>query len=84
MTITTLTSQDFSQDVLKALGATVDGPVFIEECGVATYVLLSFESYQELLSQRSNIAVSLGAPDTADIEFNAPRINIRLRKADFR
>ncbi|UWE15658.1 type II toxin-antitoxin system Phd/YefM family antitoxin [Herbaspirillum huttiense] len=85
MTITTfLSSQEFSQDALKALDATVKGPVFIADCGATTHVLLSFQSYQELLAQRSNIAVSLGAPDVADIEFDAPRLDIQLRKADFR
>jgi len=84
MTITTLSSQEFSQDALKALDATVNGPVLIADCGAATHVLLSFQGYQELLAQRSNIAVSLGALDTADIEFDVSRLNIQLRKADFR
>jgi len=84
MTITTLSSQEFSQDALKALGTTVNGPVFITDCGAATHVLLSFQSYQELLAQRSNIAVLLGALQTADIEFDPPRLDIQLRKADFR
>lgn len=42
MTITTLSRQEFTQDELKTLGATVNWPVFIADCGAATHVLLSF------------------------------------------
>ncbi|OWY27964.1 type II toxin-antitoxin system Phd/YefM family antitoxin [Herbaspirillum robiniae] len=83
MAITTLSDQEFAQGVLMALCATEDGPVIITDGAVPTHVLLSFQAYQELLTQRRNIAASLAMPGVADVEFDAPRCNIYLRKANF-
>jgi hypothetical protein len=84
MKITTLSSQQFAQDALMAIHATDIGPVFIEDCDTSTHVLLSFQNYQDLLMQRRNIAASLAAPDTADVEFEPPRSTIQLKKIDFK
>ena len=69
MTITTLSSRELNQDVAKAKNAAQDGPVFITDRGRTTHVLLSFEEYQRLTQQRSNIADALAMPGVEDIEF---------------
>lgn len=83
MAITSLPTQEFAQDVQKALSATENGPVYITHCGIDTHVLLSYVDYQRLLARRDNIAYSLAMPEEADLEFEIPRVNINLRPADF-
>lgn len=82
MAITSLSSQEFSQDVLTVLSSTNNGPVLITDDGAPTHVLLSFQSYQDLLAQRRNIATLLAMPGVEDIEFNVSPCNILLRKVD--
>lgn len=83
MTITSLSTQEFSLNLDTALYAADNGPVFVTDCGTPTHVLLSYRHYQDLLAQHRSIAASLAMPGQADVEFNAPRCNIHLRKADF-
>lgn len=83
MAITSLPTQEFAQDVQKALNATENGPVYISDCGIETHVLLSYVDYQRILAQRDNIGHSLAMPEEADSEFEIPRVNINLRPADF-
>lgn len=82
MVITSLSSQEFAQDVYTSLRDTDKGPVFITDCGVPTHVLLSHQSYQDLLQRQRNIAVSLGMPGAAEVDFNPSPCNIQLRDAD--
>ena len=83
MTITTLSSRELNQDVAKAKNAAQDGPVFITDRGRTTHVLLSFEEYQRLTQQRSNIADALAMPGVEDIEFAPPRVEIGIKPVDF-
>ncbi|WP_299537217.1 type II toxin-antitoxin system Phd/YefM family antitoxin [uncultured Herbaspirillum sp.] len=83
MVITSVSSQEFAQGAQMAIAATSNGPVFITDCGAPTHVLLSFQSYQDLLAQRPSISASIAMRDAADVEFDAPRCNIELRKVDF-
>ncbi|MDR8728521.1 type II toxin-antitoxin system Phd/YefM family antitoxin [Burkholderia pseudomultivorans] len=83
MSITTLSSRELNQDVTKAKKATKDGPVFITDRGRPAHVLLSFEEYQRLTRQRRNIAESLAMPGVEDIEFDPPRVDIKIRQVDF-
>ena len=83
MTITTLSSRELNQDVTRAKRAAQNGPVFITDRGKPAHVLLSFEEYQRLTQQRRNIADALAMPSVADIEFEAPRVIIEVRPADF-
>ena len=82
MTITSLTSQELSQDVTRAKEAAKNGPVFITDRGKPAHVLLSFEDYQRLTKQQRNITDALAVPGVADIEFEAPRATIRAQPAD--
>ncbi len=82
MAITTLSSRELNQDVTRAKKAAKAGPVFITDRGKPAHVLLSFEEYQRLTKQRRNIADALAMPDIADIEFEPPRVTVRVRPAD--
>jgi len=82
MTITTLSSRELNQDVTRAKRAAQSGPVFITDRGKPAHVLLSFDDYQRLTRQRRNIADALSMPDSADIEFDPPRVNIAAQPVD--
>lgn len=83
MTITTISSREFNQGASEAKRATINGPVIITDRGRPAHVLMSFEDYQRLTKQRRNIADALAMPSIADIEFEAPRVAIETRPADF-
>lgn len=86
MAITTLSSREFNQGASEAKRAANNGPVFITDRGRPAHVLMTFEAYQRLTKQRRNIADALAMPgiaDIADIEFDAPRVTIEPRPADF-
>ena len=48
VSITTVTSREFNQDVSKAKRDALKGPVFITDRGRAAHVLLSIEAYQKI------------------------------------
>jgi len=83
MTITTLSSREFNQEVSAAKRAANNGPVFITDRGRPAHVLMNFKDYQQLTRQRRNIADALAMPGIANIEFDPPRVNIKTRAADF-
>lgn len=83
MSITTVTSRDFNQDVSKAKRDAFKGPVFITDRGQPAHVLLSMEDYQRISSQEQSIIDLLAMPDAADIEFETPKLDGELfRPAD--
>ncbi len=84
MTITTISSRDFNQDVSKAKRDALKGPVFITDRGHPAHVLLSIEEYQKISDKGKSIADLLAMPDAADIDFEAPKLDKKLyRSADF-
>jgi prevent-host-death family protein len=83
MPITTLSSREFNQDTSRAKKAASEGPVFITDRGKPAHVLLSIEDYQRIIGGHRKIADALAMPGLADIEFDAPHINIGIRPADF-
>lgn len=74
MSVTTISSRDFNQDLAKAKRNSLSGPVVITDRGKPSHVLLSFEQYEKLTAQGKNIVQMLSMPDTDDIEFEAPKI----------
>jgi prevent-host-death family protein len=83
MTITTLSSRKFNQDVSKAKKAARQGPVFITDRGQPSHVLLSIEDYQKLTGSQVGIIELLAMPDTVDIDFEPPRLDDEIfRPAD--
>lgn len=74
MTITTLSSRQFNQDIGKAKRAARTGPVFITDRGNPSHVLLSVEQYRQLIGKKENILDLLAMPALADIDFDPPRL----------
>lgn len=83
MPITTISGREFNQGASEAKRAANSGQVFITARGRPAHVLLSFEDYQRLTRQRRNIADALAMSDVADIEFEPPRITLKIQPADF-
>ncbi len=84
MTITTVSSREFNQDVNRAKRAAFNGPVFItDQDGHPAHVLLTIEEYQDITDNKKSIVELLAMPDAADIDFEPPRLNKELyRPAD--
>ena len=78
MSITTITSREFNQDVSKAKRTSANGPVFITDRGKPAHVLLTLVEYEEITNQGESIVDLLAMPDVADIEFNPSRIGKEL------
>ena len=81
MTITTVSSREFNQDVSKVKRATADGPVYITDRGQPSHVLLTIEDYQKITDQQASIVELLAMPDAADIDFEPPRLDTALTKS---
>jgi prevent-host-death family protein len=82
MAITTLTSREFNQDASGAKKAASKGLVFITDRGRPAHVLLTIEDYQQLAGSQRKIADALAMPGDEDVEFEAPRAEIKIRPAD--
>jgi prevent-host-death family protein len=74
MTITTLSSREFNQDVSRAKRAADEGPVIITDRGEPAYVLLRHDAYRRLTREGPSILDLLNQPESADIEFDPPRL----------
>lgn len=78
MTITTVTSREFNQDVSKIKRAALNGPVFITDRGHPAHVLLNIEDYKKLTETKENIIDLLAMPDAADIDFEPAKLNKKI------
>jgi prevent-host-death family protein len=74
MTVTTLSSREFNQDVSRAKRAADKGPVIITDRGEPAYVLLRHDEYHRLTGGGPTIRELLDQPGTEDIEFDPPRL----------
>lgn len=81
MTITTISSRAFNQDVSKAKRCASKGPVFITDRGHPAHVLLTIEEYQKVTKIKESIVDLLAMPDVADIDFEPPRLKKKLYKS---
>ncbi|TLZ13928.1 MAG: type II toxin-antitoxin system Phd/YefM family antitoxin [Gammaproteobacteria bacterium] len=83
-TITTLSSREFSQNTRRAKKKARTGPVFITDRGRPTHVLMTIDDYQALTGGPMMLAAALAQPESADIEFEPPRLRGPLsRRVDF-
>lgn len=78
--MTKLSSREFNQDVGRAKRAADKGPVVITDRGEPAYVLLSHESYLKLLGKAPSIVDLLNHEESADIEFEPPRLGTGVFK----
>lgn len=74
MTITTISSREFNQDVSRARRAADRGPVIITDRGEPAYVLLRHDVYRRLAGDGPTIRELLDLPGVEDIEFDPPRL----------
>ncbi len=80
MEIKTITSREFNQDVSKAKRDALKGPIFITDRGRPAHVLLTIEDYQKMTEKEASIVELLAMPETADIDFEPPRLNRELKR----
>ncbi len=85
MTITTLSSRVFNQEVAKAKQAAKDGPVFITDRGEQTHVLLNVQEYRKIIDKERTLSEILHYPPLAQIDddFEFPRIEGPFKPAEF-
>lgn len=84
MTITTVSSREFNQDVSKVKRASQKGPVFITDRGHPAHVLLNIKDYQRLTKTKENIVELLAMPEAANIDFEPPKLKKKMyRPEDF-
>ena len=82
MTITTVTSREFNQDVSKIKRAALHGPVFITDRGHTVHVLLAIEDYEKLTKTKESIIDLLAMSDAADIDFEPVKSRKKLYRAE--
>jgi hypothetical protein len=73
MTLTTLPSDKFDDDISGAKRAADSGPVIITDGGKPVYVLLSHDFYRRLLGPTLREMVS--QPEGDDTDFDPPRMS---------
>ena len=69
MTIMTVTSREFNQDVSRIKHAALKGPVFITDRGQPAHVLLSIQEYEKLTAKKVDIVDLIGMSDAAYVDF---------------
>lgn len=79
MTITTLTSRELNQDIGRAKRAAKLGPVVVTDRGKPAHVLLSFAEYKRLTASGRTLAEALSMPQSSDISFEPPKLQIEAR-----
>ena len=85
MTITTLSSRDFNQDVGRAKKAAISGPVIITDRGKPAHVLLSIDVYRKLRGgKKMSLLESLtpGSQAPLDDDFEFPKLGEITRPAE--
>jgi prevent-host-death family protein len=83
MTITTISSREFNQDISRAKYAAKAGPVFITDRGKPAHVLLSIEDYQQITHSHQKIADLLALPGIEDAQLDTPNIGDLPQPANF-
>lgn len=78
MSITTVSSREFNQDVSKVKRAALKGPVFITDRGYPAHVLLAIKDYQQLTKTKENIVDLLALPRGTEIDFEAPKLKKKI------
>lgn len=85
MPIHTFSSREFTRDVSAAKRAAADGPVFITDRGRPAFALLKIDDYHRIVGakERSLLEMMDSIPGGEGIEFDAPRMNLVSRPAEF-
>lgn len=84
MSMTTMSSRQFNQDVSQAKRAAQSGPVFITDRGRPAHVLLNIHEYEEIIQKKENILDLLAMPGAEEIDFQPQPKNKKFyHPADF-
>ncbi len=75
MTMTTITSRTFNQDISKAKRNAAHGPVIITDRGRPAHVLLTIEQYQKITGKEKSILDLLAMPHLAEVDLDPPIID---------
>lgn len=81
MAIHTFSSRDFTRDVSAAKRAADDGPVFITDRGRPAFALLKIDDYYRIVGKDETTLLDMmdAIPGGEEIEFEPPRLKIKLR-----
>ena len=83
VTITTITSREFNQDVGRAKRAASDGPVFVTDRGRPSLVIITYEDWLMLAGKSVSIGEALtGTIEAADVEFDPAPDRTRASAAE--
>ena len=82
MSVTTTISQTFNRISSGAKRAAENWPVFIASRGEPARVLLSIAEYSRLSGRKTSINELLSDPAVAELDFDPPRMELKLRPAD--
>jgi hypothetical protein len=77
VTITTMSSQQFNENIGRAKKAAQDGLVLVTDVGRPEYDLMTIEEYQRLTGhpcESQTLADALAMPGDEDIDFDPPRM----------
>jgi prevent-host-death family protein len=81
--VTQMSSREFNQDTSRAKKAAAHGPVYITDRGRPAHVLLTYETYEQLLGTQ-HVVDLLGEPaGVEDIELTIPTSDDLARPAGF-
>jgi prevent-host-death family protein len=80
---TQMSSREFNQDTSGAKKASENGPVYITDRGRPAHVLLSFDSYEELVAPHRTIDLLAEPAGVADVEFVVPKNTEAAQPAAF-
>ena len=76
MPITTFSSREVNQDLVRAKKAAKHGPVIITDRGRPAHVLLSIEEYRRLTGRQRNLVEALSMPGLSEIDFAPSPVTI--------
>ena len=82
MSIITISSREFNQDVSKAKKAALSGPVFITDRGHLAHVLMTIDEYQKISKKQESIVELLAMPNDTDVDFDPPRLANNLYRPE--
>jgi len=83
MTLTTVSSREFNQDIMRAKRAAQQGPVIITVRGNPAHVLLSIDEYKKLTRQKRSILQAIATRADEYVEFEPPRLEVNIAAAQF-
>jgi hypothetical protein len=86
MSIQTFSSREFTRDVAAAKQAANVSTVFITDRGKPAFALLNIDDYYRIVGEKAGSLLDVmdSIPSANNVEFNAPRLNMRLSNPRFK